>query len=168
MNPGGVAAIDDLDGLLHALDEADAAVRALYRQLAENPDLAGENESKLKELHAKRLDLAQRVGLATLARRRASAHVGEAPSTPTPAVVESISNGDDSNGAIVEPEPEPELASDESPPSAPARGAQLAQWKSTVRTEGLGVGLRTASSGLFRVSGGSGLARTAKGQTAAG
>jgi predicted Zn-dependent protease len=77
MNLGGVAAIDDLDGLLHALDEADAALRALYRQLADNPDLASENESKLRELHAKRLDLAQRVGLAVLARKRASAHVDE-------------------------------------------------------------------------------------------
>jgi hypothetical protein len=147
MNPGGAAASDDLDGLLHALDETDAALRALYRQLAENPDLASENESKLKELHAKRLDLAQRVGLAMLARRRASAHVGETPSTPTPAVVETTSNGDESNGAVVEPESEPEPASDESPPSAPASDAQLAHWKSTVRTEGLGVGLRTASSG---------------------
>jgi hypothetical protein len=33
MNPGGAAASDDLDGLLHALDETDAALRALYRQL---------------------------------------------------------------------------------------------------------------------------------------
>jgi hypothetical protein len=52
MNRSDVAASDDLDGLLDALDEADGALRALYRQLAENPDLAGEHEPQLKELHA--------------------------------------------------------------------------------------------------------------------
>ena len=42
-------------------------------------DLASENDSKLKELHARRTDLAQRVGLAMLARRRASVQGIEAP-----------------------------------------------------------------------------------------
>jgi hypothetical protein len=33
---------NDLDALLGDLDQADTAVRALYRQLADNPDLATE------------------------------------------------------------------------------------------------------------------------------
>src|ERR1019366_7102957 len=61
----------DVDALLVELEEADGAVRALYRELAADPDLAGEYEPRLKDLHARRLDLAQRVGLASLASRRA-------------------------------------------------------------------------------------------------
>ena len=146
MDSGGASAVDGVDDLLEALDEADASLRALYRLLAEDPDLAGEHEPKLKELHARRLDLAQRVGLATLARRRATAHV--VPPENVPSVIETSSQTVDGNGAaaegVVEPEPPPE---DPSPPSAPpASDAQLAQWKSSVRTNGLGSGLRTASS----------------------
>src|SRR5258708_36257909 len=69
----------DVDALLVELEEADDAVRALYRELAADPDLAGEYEPRLKDLHARRLDLAQRVGLASLARRRARATAAEAP-----------------------------------------------------------------------------------------
>jgi hypothetical protein len=153
MDHGDAAASDDLDGELCALDEADAALRALYRLLAENPDLASENESKLKELHSKRLDLAQRVGLAMLARKRAS-EVDDARSEGAPAAVEATSRSGAANGAVVE-EPEPEPAADETPPSAapasevqvPASNMQLSHWKSTVRTTGFGVGLRAAPSG---------------------
>jgi hypothetical protein len=149
MDLGDTGTNDDLDGILHALDEADAAVRAMYRQLAGDPDLAGECEPKLKELHGRRLDLAQRVGLVVLARRRASAHVEEAPTEPTPAVAEPVVAG--ANGATVEPEskpePEPEPTSDDGPPaSVPANGAQVAQWKSKVRTTGLGAGMSAAPS----------------------
>jgi hypothetical protein len=148
MDPGDAVASDDLDGLLHALDEADAAVRAMYRKLVDDPDLASEYEPKLKELHARRLDLAQRVGLLVLARRRASAEITDAPTEATPAVAEPVPVRDEANGAVVGAESEPEPTSEESPPSSvPASDVQVADWKSTVRTTGLGVGLRTAPSG---------------------
>jgi len=73
MDPGGTAPSDDLDKLLGALDEADNALRALYRRLSEDPDLARDLQAGVADLHAQRLDLAQRVGLAALARRRAAA-----------------------------------------------------------------------------------------------
>src|SRR5258708_36951633 len=73
----------DVDALLVELEEADDAVRALYRELAADPDLAGEYEPRLKDLHARRLDLAQRVGLASLARRRARATTAETPQAPS-------------------------------------------------------------------------------------
>ena len=72
MVPDDAAADDALREPLAALDEADTALRALYRQLADDPDRAPEHEPALKELHARRLDLAQRVGLLMLARGRAS------------------------------------------------------------------------------------------------
>jgi hypothetical protein len=56
----------DLDALLELLDRADSAVRALYAQLAANPDLAPDYEAGLRELHRKRAELAHQVGLATL------------------------------------------------------------------------------------------------------
>jgi hypothetical protein len=45
----------DVDALLVELEEADAAVRALYRELAADPDLAGAYEPRLKDLHTRRL-----------------------------------------------------------------------------------------------------------------
>jgi hypothetical protein len=74
----------DVDALLVELEEADGAVLALYRELAADPDLAGQYEPRLKDLHARRLDLAQRVGLASLARRRARAMAAETRRAPTP------------------------------------------------------------------------------------
>jgi hypothetical protein len=62
----------ELEPLLVEFDEADAAVRALYRQLADNPDLATEYEADLHELQRKRLELAHQVGIAALAEWRAS------------------------------------------------------------------------------------------------
>jgi hypothetical protein len=56
----------DLDALLDLLDRADSAVRALYAQLADNPDLASDYEAGLRELHRKRAELAHQVGLASL------------------------------------------------------------------------------------------------------
>ena len=85
---------DDLEGLLRALDEADAALRGLYRQLADDPDRATEYESKRKDLHGRRAELAQQVGLALLAERRANVRttvevapkpIAVAPSTATSA-----------------------------------------------------------------------------------
>jgi hypothetical protein len=148
MNPGDPATSDDLEGPLRALDEVDADLRALYRQLAEDPDLAGEHEPRLKDLHARRLDLAQQVGLVTLARRRASAKLDEHQPASTPAGVAAASPTTDANGLTNVREPEPAPPSEESaPPSAPpASDAQLAQWKSKIRSTGLGVRLNDAPS----------------------
>src|SRR5258708_15622862 len=135
MDPGDAGASDDLDALLHARDEADAALRAMYGMLADDPDRASECEPKLKELHGRRLDLAKRVGLGVLAGRRASARDNEALSAPAPAVVEPVSVNEQANGAAVEQESRLQPASDESAPSsAPASDLQGAEWKSTVRT----------------------------------
>jgi hypothetical protein len=135
LTPGDDA--PDLDTLLAQLDEADGAVRALYQELAADPDLAGEYEPQLKELHAKRLDLAQRVGLASLARRRAAAitaatpEVPSVPAAPVAAVVAPSS-----------PEPVVDVEEQDGPPSVPASHAQIAEWMSTVQGSGLGAGLR--------------------------
>ena len=137
---------DRVDGLLDALDEVDGALRTLYRQLAGDPDLASEYEPRLKELHAKRLDLAQRVGLAILAQRRASDRVDEALSESMAAFAETVQNGGDPISSVVNTEPAAEAEEESPPSSAPASDAQLAQWKTVVRTSGLGSGLRAAPS----------------------
>lgn len=61
------------DELLAALDVADARLRAVYRALAEDPELAEVHAAELRELHATRRSLAERVGLRMLAHRRARA-----------------------------------------------------------------------------------------------
>jgi hypothetical protein len=131
----------DLDALLAQLDEADAAVRAIYGELAADPDLAGEYEPRLKELHARRLDLARRVGLASLARRRTeampnvTAEVHSVVVAPLAAVVAPPSSKS------------VDLKEPDGPPSAPASEAQIAEWTSTVHSTGLGVGLKGGPSG---------------------
>jgi len=145
MNHGAPAENVDLDGLLESLDEADAALRVLYRKLADNPDLASEFETRLRELHANRLDLAQQVGLATLAARRTSAEIAQPEEVP--AVLETSSRIAEGVGAaaqaVVQQGPPPGLSA---PSAPPASDAQLAQWKGTVRSNGLGSALRTALS----------------------
>ena len=130
-----------VDALLVELDVADGAVRALYQELAADPDLAGEYEPRLKELHARRLDLAQRVGLASLARRRAALVPEAIPEVPSveAAPVETVA-------ARSSPAPVGEVEEDEGPPSAPASHAQIAEWTSTVQSTGLGVGMNSAPS----------------------
>jgi hypothetical protein len=122
-----------VDVLLAELEEVDGAVRALYGELAADPDLAGDYEPRLKDLHARRLDLAQRVGLASLARRRAAA-IAEAG--PAAAVVLAPATA-----ASTPPVPAPE-----DPPSTPASDDQVAEWKSAVRSTGLGHRLNGAPS----------------------
>lgn len=145
----GPPAAQDIDELLTSLDEADAALRALYRQLAEDPDLAVAHDARLKELHARRLDLAQRVGLAALARRRtAAADVAGAASTPELAAESSLT----APSAVVTGEPARAPGSPSAPdvlaePQAePASDAEVAHWKSAVRTNGLGAGFKAAPS----------------------
>src|SRR5580700_8844992 len=128
----------DVDALLADLEEADGAVRALYRELAADPDRAAEYEPRLKDLHARRLDLAQRVGLASLAHRRARAMVAETPQVASePASL--------AEATATSPPPVLELGEPESP-SAPATDDQIAEWTSTVRATGLGLRLNGAPS----------------------
>src|SRR5579883_1632964 len=128
----------DLDALLDALDKADAAVREIYRKLADDPDLASEHETALSDLHAKRRELAQRVGLAALAQRRASVALKAseptaeaAPEPVTPIVVDTF--------------PEAVLTNGNGDPPAPASDADLARFRETVRTRGLGNGLHNGT-----------------------
>ncbi|MHB8696306.1 MAG: hypothetical protein ACYDHH_34260 [Solirubrobacteraceae bacterium] len=139
MDRGDPAGSNDLDGLLDALDQADVALRSLYQRLAEDPDLASQIETGLRELQARRLDLAQRAGLAALAARRALALTIEPQSAAIdpPAATDAVAS-------VTAPAP---VAEDPPPePAPPASDAQLAQWKSTVRTNGLGSGLTSAPS----------------------
>jgi hypothetical protein len=103
----------DLDALLELLHGADAAVRILYRTLADDPDLAPEYEAGLRELHRKRLELAQQVGVAALAQWRASRDARQS----------SV----EANGVLEQPAPlpseaerEPEVAGLAEPPSVEA------------------------------------------------
>ncbi|MFI5296682.1 MAG: hypothetical protein ACHREM_01175 [Polyangiales bacterium] len=57
-------------GLLETLDEADTALRAMYRELADDPDRLGDGGA-LSVLQRRRLDLATLTGLAMLAASRA-------------------------------------------------------------------------------------------------
>ena len=86
--------------------------------------MALELESELKELHARRLDLAQRVGLAALVCRRASAKANEHQTDPVPVVDHATSSATEANGIAVEREPDSEPPPVESPP--PPRFPRLA------------------------------------------
>jgi hypothetical protein len=62
-----------LDELLASLAQADDRLRSIYTDLASAPGLAPDRESELRDLHARRRELAERVGLEMLRRRRALA-----------------------------------------------------------------------------------------------
>jgi hypothetical protein len=149
-----------LGTLLEMLDQADAAVRTLYRQLADNPDLATEYDTGLRELHRKRLELAQQVGVAALAEWRAARSGVEtslAGTLATPVVklqAERETNGVTSIAPIPPAPPNPptesvptvELVQASEPvpgppastPSPPASDGQLEEWKKAVQVNGLG------------------------------
>jgi hypothetical protein len=150
-----------LGTLLEMLDQADAAVRTLYRQLADNPDLATEYEAGLRELQRKRLELAQQVGVAALAEWRATRSgletrlAGTLATAAVKPVTERDKNGVTSIAPIPPAPPNPptesvptvelvqpsEPAPAEPPASAsspPASDAQLTEWKKAVQVKGLG------------------------------
>jgi hypothetical protein len=81
----------DLDTLLEALDRAETAARALYRQLADNPDLAAEYDAGLRERQRKRLDLAQQVGVDVKDGRRQKVIRDGVDETPAPHLVSTAS-----------------------------------------------------------------------------
>jgi hypothetical protein len=93
------ASADDLDVLLDRPDVADMAVRSLYRKLADDPDLASECETTLRELHGKRSELARLVGLAALVERRHAQASSNDVSRPAEG-----SAVDDSSPTEIEPE----------------------------------------------------------------
>lgn len=142
MSPSDPAIDLRTDALLVALDEADASLRALYGKLAADPDLAPQFEGELKDLHARRLELAQRVGLAMLDLRRAPATTVE-PEPPFQAVA--------TGPLLVEPAPAPvakapDVPEPDEPRSDRASETEIAQWANGVRSSGLGAGLRTEPS----------------------
>lgn len=65
-----MASRDEVDELLTTLEDADQRLRAVYRELADDPGRAEAHEVPLRELHSKRRKLAEQVGVAMLARRR--------------------------------------------------------------------------------------------------
>jgi hypothetical protein len=152
-----IFSVPELAACLADLDGADLAVRALYRQLAENPDQAPEYDVALRELLAKRLELARSAGLATLAIWRASMSndIGESASSRAERVEESKP---EAAGQLTTPTASPALHAsgtvaedamvDEtqavSLPAPPASDAQLAQWKEVVQSKGLGAALTPA------------------------
>lgn len=120
----------DLDALLAALDGADTAVREIYRRLADDPDLATEYEAGLRELRAKRAELARQTGMAALIQRRAARLVVETvePMSTVMTVPESVppATAPDMNGSAAAtnaipsetatPTSEPAAASPPAPP----------------------------------------------------
>jgi hypothetical protein len=102
----------DLDALLEALDAADTAVREIYRRLAEDPDRADEYEAGLRELRAKRAELARQAGMAALVQRRVSPSAMGTTTEPAsttepspPAVVAPATNGSASSAAAMRADP---------------------------------------------------------------
>lgn len=68
----------DVETLIDNLADVDERLRALYRALADDPDLAEKHDAEIRDLRAERHSLAERVGLAVLAQRRhASGELGE-------------------------------------------------------------------------------------------
>jgi hypothetical protein len=111
--------------VIAALDEADARLREVYRSLADDPGRVQDYESELHALHTKRRDLAEAVGLAVLAQRRASV---------------ANSNVDD---VAVEPADRPTLPevvvpAEVSAPEPPISAEALDEWKQRARTNGVG------------------------------
>jgi hypothetical protein len=114
----------DVEELLLALGATDERLRALYRSLADDPGLAEAHDTELHTLHTTRRSLAERVGLALLAERRAS--------TGPPAVVEPTETGDPTAPAPTE------ALSDEASPDPPASAEMIDAWKRDAHENGLG------------------------------
>jgi hypothetical protein len=88
--PTIILATGDLDGLLEALDAADDAVRRIYRKLADDPDLAVEHETVLRELHRRRTELSRQVGMVALAGWRAARTVVAGEDAAATSIVEPV------------------------------------------------------------------------------
>jgi hypothetical protein len=132
-----------LDALLDSLDSADAAVRALYLKLADNPDLAQEYEAGLRELQTKRVELARQVGLAALQERRAARQTNAGATSTGVRPVPPPSPLEATTAARPEEPPAPETPTSVSPlrepkievprdaPQAPVSARQLEDFKAS-------------------------------------
>lgn len=60
----------EVEALIANLADVDDRLRALYRALADDPDLAEKHDAEIRDLRGERRTLAERVGLAVLAQRR--------------------------------------------------------------------------------------------------
>ena len=141
---GGPQVTTGLDDLLQALDGADAAVRALYLKLADDPDLASEYEPGLRELQAKRVALAREVGIAALGEWRASRKTREDAAAAEARPATPSSGAPPETAAAWEPTPPPMEAAASVPvqarsapeipveaPPAPVSARQLAEFKAS-------------------------------------
>ena len=73
----------------------------VYLKLADDPDLASEHETVLRELHSRRIELSRQAGMAALAQWRASRSAGE-----------TMTADDSTTATAAPPTPEPEVASE--------------------------------------------------------
>ncbi len=137
MDPAPRQGSPSIDELLETLAGVDESLRAIYLQLADDPDRASELESQRTELHTRRLQLAQLVGLAALAQRRGPiatpALVEDRASDPVPPASGLVTT--DAEASAIEGAPP------STPAAQPATDAELQHWKESVRATGLGVRL---------------------------
>jgi hypothetical protein len=156
--------VSDADELLDALGAVDDRLRAVYRALAVDPGLAEAHEAAIRELHARRRELAEQVGLALLAARRAS-HASAIDSSldvpPTIALDGESVGGNDSTEApaasegpndVAVPEPmalaisqarDAAVVPDSGPvrdsvPEPPVSSDVLAEWTRSAKDGGVG------------------------------
>jgi hypothetical protein len=154
-----------LDPLLEALDAADRALRELHTSLAEDPDRGVDVETTIGELHAKRGELARRVGLATLERWRAAriAPVDE-PQRTDASVLPVAPDAAEAAQPAQPARDDPQADTPATPPSTietfehkttpvadavprpPASDAQIAAFKTAVESRSLGTTLAPAPS----------------------
>lgn len=71
----------DLEALIASLTDVDGRLRAIYRALADDPELADKHDQEIHDLRAERRSLAERVGLAVLAQRRQANVAGDDENT---------------------------------------------------------------------------------------
>jgi len=119
------------DALLASLDDADRRLRALYSELADDPDLAGQHDAAIRELRLRREELARAVGLAALAGWRAAQRppelAPEPPASSAPVVAAPVVAAPEveATGAPAAPElppPPPDEPASEPPPPPSAPG----------------------------------------------
>ncbi len=110
----------DFEGDLTLLEEADAAIRILYAELAKDPDLWSRCETAVRELQSKRTELALQVGLAALRDRRAQRMAPESPPSQTTPTAELSSDAPHQD-----PDPATTLVSEPPLPVATTRASRL-------------------------------------------
>lgn len=115
---------EKLEELLLELQRVDERLRAVYRLLADAPDLADQHADEIRDLHATRRRHAEGLGFALLAERRAQA---ERPAT----------NGIEPVAVVENDESQEEMALSE-PPEPPASADAIDDWKRVASERGVG------------------------------